>query len=108
VLLIVATSFENAVLIIMSIVIFACMPMYYIFFYLRYPDFSKLIVSESVERVNSRIDNMFGFERHTIRGLKKMNVRMHPGFVLMLASAVGIIRENKILIQLHHGEKINS
>jgi hypothetical protein len=49
----------------------------------------------AVERVNSRIDNMFGFERHTIRGLKKMNFRMHLAFVLMLAFAVGKIRENK-------------
>lgn len=49
----------------------------------------------AVERVNSRIDWMFGFEDHTIRGLTKMHVRMSIAFVLMLSFAVGKIRQNK-------------
>ena len=46
----------------------------------------------SVERVNSRIDNVLGFEHHTIRGLKKMRARMGLALVVMLAMAVGRIR----------------
>lgn len=43
----------------------------------------------AVERVNSRIDNVFGFENHTIRGLKKMKVRMGLALSVMLAMALG-------------------
>jgi hypothetical protein len=32
--------------------------------------------STAVERVNSRIDQVYGFERHFIRGHKKMRLRM--------------------------------
>jgi hypothetical protein len=49
----------------------------------------------AIERVNSRIDNMFGFEKHTIRGQKKMSFRITIAFILMLAFAVGKIQENK-------------
>jgi hypothetical protein len=45
----------------------------------------------SVERVNSRLDVSFGFERHFIRGRKKMEVRMGLALVVMLAMAVGWI-----------------
>jgi len=46
----------------------------------------------SVERVNSRIDNVLGFENHTIRGLKKMQTRVGLALVVMLAMAMGRIR----------------
>ena len=46
-------------------------------------------LSNSVERVNSRIDGCFGFERHTIRGIKKMRVRMGLALMVMLSEAVG-------------------
>jgi hypothetical protein len=46
----------------------------------------------SVERVNSRIDNVLGFDKHTIRGLDKMRTRMGLALVVMLAMAVGRIR----------------
>lgn len=46
----------------------------------------------SVERVNARIDNVLGFEKHTIRGLDKMRTRMGLALVVMLAMAVGRIR----------------
>lgn len=50
----------------------------------------------SVERVNSRLDVSFGFEKHYIRGLGKMQVRVGLAFCVMLAMAVGKIKENKL------------
>jgi len=47
----------------------------------------------SVERVNSRIDVSFGFERHYIRGLKKMELRCGLALSVMLAIAVGRLRQ---------------
>lgn len=41
----------------------------------------------SVELVNSRIDVSYGFERHYIRGLKKMEVRCGLALSVMLAIA---------------------
>lgn len=46
----------------------------------------------AVERVNSRLDVSFGFEHHTIRGLKKMKLCLGISLVVMLAMAVGSIR----------------
>jgi hypothetical protein len=46
----------------------------------------------AVERVNSRLDVSFGFERHYIRGLAKMKMRVGLALVIMLAMAVGRIR----------------
>jgi len=46
----------------------------------------------SVERVNSRIDCVLGFEHHTIRGKTKMEMRVTLGLVVMLAMALGRIR----------------
>jgi len=45
----------------------------------------------AVERVNSRLDVSFGFEKHYIRGLKKMRLRTGLALVIMLAMAVGRI-----------------
>lgn len=50
----------------------------------------------SVERVNSRLDESFGFEKHYIRGLKKMKVRCGIALCVMLAMAVGRIKENRV------------
>ncbi len=47
----------------------------------------------SIERVNSRIDVSFGFERHYIRGLKKMELRCGLALGVMLAIAVGRLRQ---------------
>jgi hypothetical protein len=47
----------------------------------------------AVERVNSRFDVSFGFERHFIRGQKKMEVRVGLTLCVMLAMAVGRIKE---------------
>lgn len=49
----------------------------------------------SVERVNSRIDVSFGFERHYIRGLQKMKLRCGLALSVMLAIAVGRLRQNR-------------
>ncbi len=49
----------------------------------------------AVERVNSRLDVSFGFERHFIRGLAKMRMRMGLSLVVMLAMALGRARENR-------------
>lgn len=49
----------------------------------------------AVERVNSRIDNVLGFERHTIRGRKKMKARITLALVVMLAMALGRILANQ-------------
>jgi hypothetical protein len=49
----------------------------------------------SVERVNSRIDVSYGFERHYIRGLRKMKLRCGLALSVMLAIAVGRLRQNQ-------------
>jgi hypothetical protein len=49
----------------------------------------------SVERVNSRIDVSFGFERHYIRGLSKMTLRCGIALSVMLAIAVGRLRQKR-------------
>ena len=49
----------------------------------------------AVERVNSRLDVSFGFERHFIRGLQKMRLRMGLALVVMLAMAYGRVKENQ-------------
>jgi transposase len=50
----------------------------------------------AVERVNSRLDVSFGFENHFIRGLNKMKVRCDLAFCVMLAMALGRVRQNKL------------
>jgi len=49
----------------------------------------------SVERVNSRLDNNLGFERHTIRGMKKMTFRLSLALILMLTMALGRVRQKQ-------------
>ena len=49
----------------------------------------------SVERVNSRLDETFGFEKHYIRGINKMKSRCGIALCVMLAMAVGRIKENQ-------------
>lgn len=46
----------------------------------------------AVERINSRIDRVLGFELHTIRGLKKMETRVGIALAVLLAMALGRIR----------------
>jgi len=49
----------------------------------------------AVKRVNSRLDVSFGFEKHTIRGHKKMSLRVNLALCIMLSLAVGRVREKK-------------
>jgi len=46
----------------------------------------------AVERVNSRLDVSFGFERHTIRGQKKMRLRVALALLVMLAMAAAHLK----------------
>jgi hypothetical protein len=50
----------------------------------------------SVERVNSRVDRVFCFEKHFIKGQKKMKLRLSLAFCVMLAMAIGKIKDNKL------------
>lgn len=49
----------------------------------------------AIERVYSRLDTSFGFENHTIRGLKKMKLRVGLAYMGMLAMALARIKENQ-------------
>ena len=49
----------------------------------------------SVERVNSRLDVSYGFENHTIRGIDKMKLKCSLSLMVMLAMAVGRIKEKQ-------------
>lgn len=49
----------------------------------------------AVERVNSRLDGSFGFERHFIRGLQKMHLRISLAMLVMLAMAYGRVKEKQ-------------
>lgn len=50
----------------------------------------------AVERVNSRLDCVLGFEQHTIRGLVKMKTRLTLALIVMLAMALGRIEANQV------------
>ena len=52
-----------------------------------------------MERINSRIDQGFGFETHYIRGLAKMKARI--GLAVMMALALGQVRAG-------HAERMRS
>ena len=49
----------------------------------------------AAERVNSRLDVSYGFERHFIRGMKKMKARCGLALVVMLATALGHVKEKR-------------
>jgi len=49
----------------------------------------------AVERVNSRLDVSFGFEQHFIRGQVKMQFRCSLALCIMLAMAVGRVKEKQ-------------
>jgi hypothetical protein len=49
----------------------------------------------SIERVNSRLDQVLNFEHHTIRGKAKMELRVTLALVVMLAMALGRIQANQ-------------
>jgi len=49
----------------------------------------------AVERVNGRLEMSFGFKNHTIRGLNKMKARCGLSLCVMLAMALGRIKEKQ-------------
>lgn len=49
----------------------------------------------SVERVNSRVDGSFCFDKHFIRGLAKMKTRCGLAMIAMLGMAYGRVREKQ-------------
>ncbi len=49
----------------------------------------------AIERINSRIDNSFGFEKHFIRGKAKMTTRVGLALAVMMALAVGHIKAGR-------------
>jgi hypothetical protein len=49
----------------------------------------------AVERVNSRLDESFGFEKHYIRGGSKMEVRCGIALIVMLGMAYGRVRQKQ-------------
>ncbi|MDW7657293.1 MAG: transposase [Bacillota bacterium] len=49
----------------------------------------------SVERVNGRLDFSLGFDKHTIRGKKKMTMHCSLALILMLTMALGRIRQKQ-------------
>ncbi len=49
----------------------------------------------AVERVNACLDEAFGFEKHFIRGLKKMRLRCGLALMVMLAMTVGRLRQKQ-------------
>ena len=60
------------------------------------PTWKRLYAQRTaIERVNARVDQVFGFEHHTIRGLAKMRLRVGLALAVMLALAVGSIAEKK-------------
>ena len=49
----------------------------------------------ALERINSRIDQSFGFEHHYIRGKVKMQVRVGLAMAIMMALALGHVQEGR-------------
>jgi hypothetical protein len=49
----------------------------------------------AVERVNSRLDESFGFEKHFIRGIRKMKLRCGLALIVMLGMAHGRARQKQ-------------
>ena len=47
----------------------------------------------ALERINNRIDHSFGFEQHFIRGLAKMQTRVGLALAVMMAMALGHIKQ---------------
>jgi len=50
----------------------------------------------ALERINNRIDNSFGFEKHFIRGQAKMQTRVGLALAVMMAMALGHVKAGRI------------
>ena len=49
----------------------------------------------ALERINTRLDQNFGFEHHHIRGLSRMKVRITLALAVMMALALASIEERQ-------------
>jgi hypothetical protein len=49
----------------------------------------------SVERVNSRIDLVYGFEHHYLRGIKRMRLMVSLSMIVMSATALGCVKKGQ-------------
>jgi len=49
----------------------------------------------ALERINARVDNDFGFERHYIRGHGAMKTRVGLALAILMALALGHVREGR-------------
>lgn len=49
----------------------------------------------ALERINNRIDRHFGFELHFIRGIAKMTTRVGLAIAVMMAMALGHVRQGR-------------
>lgn len=49
----------------------------------------------ALERINARLDNSFGFERHYIRGQAAMTTRVGLALAILMALALGHVREGR-------------
>ena len=45
----------------------------------------------ALERINARLDNSFGFERHFVRGGTRMKARLGLALAVMMALALGSV-----------------
>lgn len=50
----------------------------------------------ALERINNRIDNGYGFEKHFIRGQAKMKTRIGLALAIMMAMALGHVKAGRI------------
>lgn len=50
----------------------------------------------SVERVNSRLKDLLGLRRITLRGIAKVTVRSLLSLVVMVATAIGMAQRNRL------------
>jgi hypothetical protein len=61
--------------------------------------FKKLYSKRTaVERINSRLDVSFGFERHYIRGIEKMEINVSLAFITMLSMAYARVKQKKMAL----------
>ncbi len=50
----------------------------------------------ALERINNRVDNSFGFEKHFIRGMAKMQTRVGLAIAVMMAMALGHVKAGRV------------
>ena len=74
---------------------FSCFDQYLCMAFAQITYCGKCLKQVPVERVSSRLDVSFGFEQHFIRGQKKMKLRVGLALLVMLAMALGRVKEKQ-------------